>query len=168
MAKRSISVSTFTPTATADTADLVDNTYFASLQGGTATQFLETSEIQLAGQSGSSTPTFMVLGRSSTIAGTLIAGTELREGPLHHATADLGTPPVFGRSATTQAQRSATDGHLLNLTVNAFGGIVRWLAAPGEELSTFGSSGVLAEFNLSAFTGGTPGALGGHWIYEPL
>lgn len=166
MAKRSISVSTFTPVAFADTADLIDNQWFASLQGGTATQFLETSEIQLAGQAGASAPTFMVFGRSSTIAGTLIPGTELREGPLHHASADLGTPPVFGRSATTQPQRSTTDGHLLNLTLNAFGGIVRWLAAPGEELSTFGSSGVLAEFNLSAFTGGTPGLMGGHWIYE--
>lgn len=167
MAKRSISVSTFTPTATADTMNLVDDTWFASLQGGTATQFLETSEIMLEGQAGASAPTFMVFGRSSTIAGTLVAGTELREGPFHHATADLAAPPVFGRSATTQPQRSATDGHLLNLSINAFGGIVRWLAAPGEELSTFGSTGVLAEFNLSAFTGGTPGALGGHWVYEP-
>ncbi len=155
-----------TATATADTTNLVDDQWFASLQGGTATQFLETSEIQLAGQAGASTPTFMVFGRHSTISGTLVAGTQLREGPLHHASADLGTPPVFGRSATTQPQRSSTDGHLLNLTLNCFGGIVRWLAAPGEELSTFGSTGVLAEFGLSAFTGGTPGLMGGHWIYE--
>ncbi len=168
MAKRSLSVSTFTPTATADTIALANDTYFGLLQGGTATQELNFLEIFLGGQAAASAPTIMVFGRDSTVGATVTAGTELREGPLNAATADLAAPPVFGRNATTPPQRSLTDGHLLNLSYNAFGGIVRWLAAPGEELTTVGNTAPLGEMSLSAFTGGSPGLMGGHIIYEPM
>lgn len=167
MAKRSISVSTHTPTATADAADLVDNTFFSVLLGGSSTQRIKTSEIYLGGQAAASAPTIMVLGRDSTVGGTIIAGTEHRDAALDPATAALAAPPLTGRSMTTQPQRSATLGHILNLTLNAFGGIVRWLAAPNEEVSQVGNTASLGELSLSAFSGGTPGAMGGHWIYEP-
>lgn len=167
MAKRSLSVSTFTPTATADTTNLADNTYFGIIQGGSSTQRIDYLEIMLTGQASAAAASIMVFGRDSTVGATVIAGTELREGPFSAATADLAAPPVFGRSATTDPQRSSTDGHLLNLSFNAFGGIVRWLAAPGEELSTVGNTASLGEMSLSAFTGGSPGLMGGHIIYEP-
>jgi hypothetical protein len=57
---------------------------------------------------------------------------------------------------------------LLNLSFNAFGGIVRWVAAPGEEISTVGNTQPLGEVSLSAFTGGTAGLMGAHVVYEPL
>ena len=47
------------------------------------------------------------------------------------------------------------------------GGIVRWVAAPGEEPSTIGNTASLGEVSLSAFTGGTAGLTGAHIIYEP-
>ncbi len=168
MSKWSVSVSNFTPTATADAADLVDDTYFGSILGGSTTQKINVLEVYLGGQAAASAPTIMVLGRDSTVAATLVAGTELRNAPLDPAVAALAAPQVVGRSATTQAQRSATLGHLLNLTFNAFGGIVRWLAAPGEEIQLVGNTASLGELSLSAFTGGTPGAMGGHIIYEPF
>jgi hypothetical protein len=167
MAKRSISVSTFTPTATADATNLVDDTFFSVLLGGSSTQKIVTSEIYLGGQAAASAPTIMVLARDSTIAATVIAGTEHRDAALDEASAALAAAPVTGRSMTTQPQRSATL-HLLNLSFNAFGGIVRWLAPPGGEISQVGNTASLGETSLSAFTGGTPGLMGGHWIYEPL
>jgi hypothetical protein len=58
---------------------------------------------------------------------------------------------------------------LLNLSFNAFGGIVRW-AAPDEHgvLRMLGNTASLGELSLSAYTGGTPGLMGAHIIYEPI
>lgn len=168
MAKRSASVDSFTPTATADTTNLADNTYFGLIQGGSATQRINILEVELGGQAGASAPSIMVLGRDSTVGATVIAGTGFRDAALDAATAALAAAPVTGRSATTDPQRSSTLGHLLNLSFNAFGGIIRWLAAPGEEISIVGNTASLGEVSLSAFTGGTPGLMGGHIIYEPL
>lgn len=166
MAKRSLSLTTFTPTATADTANLVDATYFGIIQGGSATQRIEVQEIYLGGQAAASAPTIMTLARDSTIAVTVSLGTGQNDAALDGAVAALAAPPVVGNTATTKPQRSST-AKLLNLSFNAFGGIVRWVAAPGEEVRITGASANTGELSLSAFTGGTPGAMGGHIIYEP-
>lgn len=167
MAKRIVSVTTQTPTATADTTNLVDATYPFLIQGGSSTQRTNILEIYLGGQAGSSTPTFMVLGRDSTVAtGTNTNGAGQTDAALDAASAALAAPALTGNSqATTKPQRSSTL-HLLNLSFNAFGGIVRWVAAPGEEISLIGNTASLGEISLSAFTGGTPGAMGAHMIYE--
>lgn len=169
MAKRIVSVTTLTPTATADTANLADATYPFLFQGGSATQRTNISEVFLGGQATSSAPTFMVLARDSTVAsGTNSFGTGQTDAALDAATAALAAPVVIGNSnATTKPQRSASL-HLLNLSFNAFGGLVRWIAAPGEEISLVGNTASLGEISLSAFTGGTPGALGCHAIYETV
>jgi hypothetical protein len=166
MAKRILGLTTFTPTATADTTNLVDATYFGVIQGGSSTQRIQVLEIYMGGQAGSSTPTFMLLSRDSTVAATVSLGTGQTDASASASTAALAAAPVVGNTATTKPQRSATL-HLLNLSFNAFGGIVRWVAAPGEEISTVGNTASLGEVSLSAFTGGTPGLMGGHVIYEP-
>src|SRR5882762_2396543 len=167
MAKRIVSVTTQTPTATADTTNLVDATYPFLLQGGTSTQRSNVLEIYLGGQAGSSAPTFMILSRDTTVAVTNSNGTGQTDAPLDAATAALAAAALTGNTNTTKPQRSAT-AHLLNLSFNAFGGIVRWVAAPGEEISIIGNTQPLGEVSLSAATGGTPGALGAHMIYEPF
>ena len=165
MAKRIVSVTTQTPTATADTANLVDATYPFLVQGGTATQRVNISEIYLGGQAGASAPTIMVLSRDTTVAATNSNGAGQTDAPTDASTAALAAPTLTGNTNTTKPQRSAT-AHLLNLSFNAFGGIVRWVAAPGSEISVIGNTAPLGEVSLSAFTGGTPGALGAHLIYE--
>lgn len=167
MAKRALGLTTFTPTATADTTNLVDATYFGVVQGGSATQRVNILEVFMAGQAGSSAPSIMLLSRDTTIAVTISLGTGNTDAPLDAATAALAAPPLVGNTATTKPQRSAT-AHLLNLSFNAFGGLVRWLAAPGEEISIVGNTQPLGEVSLSAFTGGTTGLMGGHIIYEPF
>jgi len=167
MAKWATGLTTFTPTATADTTNLVDATYFTVIQGGSSTQKINILEVFMGGQAGSSAPTFMLLSRDSTVAATVSLGTGQTNAALDHATAALAAAQVVGNTATTKPQRSSTL-HLLNLSFNAFGGLVRWLAAPGEEISVFGNTASLGEVSLSAFTGGTPGLMGGHIIYEPF
>lgn len=167
MAKRIVSVTTITPTATADTTNLVDATYPFMIQGGSATQRNRVWEIYLGGQAGSSTPTYMVLGRDSQVAtGSNSNGSGQNDASAEAATAALALPAFTGNTnATNKPQRSSTL-KLLNLSFNAFGGIIRWVAAPEEVIDIVGNTASLGEVSLSAFTGGTPGAMGAHMVYE--
>lgn len=171
MARRITAVTTITPTATADTANLVDATYPFLLQGGSSTQEIRIHEVSISGQAASSSsPTFMLLSRDSTVAtGTNTMGTGQTDAPLDPATGALAAPPVVGNSnATTKPQRSSSL-HLLNCSLNAFGGVYFWRSNKVEECpSVLGDTASLGEVSLSAFTGGTPGAIGAHMIYEPL
>lgn len=165
MARNSLTVTSITPTATADTTNLVDSTYLFLLQGGNSTMRLNISEIYMGGEAAaSSSPSIMVLARDSTVGATVTAGTT-RNAALDGSSVAPGTLPVFGHIATTKPQRSSTL-HLLHLSFNAYGGIVRWFARPGEEISVVGNTASLGEVSLSAFTGGTTGAMSAHCIYE--
>ena len=167
MAKRIVSITTITPTAFGDTANMTSAAYPFIVQGGSTTQRINILEIYEGGQAGSSTPTFMILGRDSTVAVTNTYGTGQQDAALDASTAALAAPPLTGNTNSTAPQRSST-GHLLNLSFNCFGGVVRWVAPPGEEISIIGNTASLGEVSFSAFTGGTPGAMGAHLIYEPL
>lgn len=167
MAKRSFKVATWTPVAVADAANFTDNGYMA-LQGGSATQRTAVSEVYMGGQATVSSPTIMILGLDSTVGATLTAlGTGQSDSGLDPATAALAAPVVPFTATTTKPQRSATKS-LLNLSFNAFGGIVRWVAYPGEEVWMLGTAVNAGEMSLSCYTGGTPGLLGSHIVYETL
>mgnify|MGYP001560151289 CR=1 FL=1 len=167
MAKRSFKVSTFTPVAVADTVNFTDAGYMG-LMGGSTTQRINVHEVYMGGQATASAPSLMILARDSTVQATPTAlSTGNSDAALDPATAALAAVPVAFVASTTKPQRSATLG-LLNLSYNAFGGIVRWLAAPGEEPSILGNTASFGEMSLSAYTGGTPGLTGAHIIYEPL
>lgn len=169
MAKRSASHRSITPTATADTTNLVDSTYPFAIQGGSSTQQNRISEVFLGGQATASAPTFMVLGRDSTVGATLTADTTMNDAACDPATAALAAAAATFNKATTKPQRSVTLGCLLNLSFNAFGGIVRWTAPDrASEIVLVGNTASLGEISMSAFTGGTAGLLGGHMIYESL
>jgi hypothetical protein len=163
MARWSANQPTWTPTAVADTTNFTDTGYHA-IQGGTSTQRINLLEVYMGGQAGASSPSIMIVGRDSTVGATLSVG---RFAALDAATAALGTNPICFNTATTKPQRSSTLS-LLNLSFNAFGGIVRWVAAPGEEVGMLGNTASLGEVSLSAFTGGTPGLMGSHFIVEPF
>ena len=167
MAKRSFKSATWTPVAVADTVNFTDNGYLG-LMGGSITQRLNIIEVYLGGQAAVTSPCLMLLSRDSVVQVTPTAlTTGQSDAALDPSTAALAAPPVAFTASTTKPQRSATLG-LLNLSFNAFGGIVRWVAAPGEEIGVLGNTASLGEVSLSAYTGGTPGLLGAHLIYEPL
>lgn len=166
MAKWSFSNPSWTPVAVADTTTMTANGA-CFLQGGSSTQKLTVLEVAMTGMAGASAPTLMTLARDSTVGVTSITlGTNGKNAALDPATAALAAAQVAGFSATTMPQRSSTLS-LLQLGINAFGGIFRWVAAPGEEITVLGNTASLGEVSLSAFTGGTPGLMQSHIIYEP-
>ena len=164
MARYSLSSTSTTTAATADTTNLVDQTYSFILQGGSSTMRLNINEIYMGGESGSSAPQVMVLARDSTVGATITAG-QTRNAVTDASNVAPGTIAVFGNAATTKPQRSATL-HLLHPSFNAFGGISRWQARPGEELSLVGNTASLGELSLSAYTGTTAGQISAHCLYE--
>lgn len=169
MARRIVSITTITPTATADTTNLVDATYPFLLQGGSSTQRALIWEIAINGQAASSSsPTFMILARDSTVAATNSNGTGQTDAAMDPSTAALGAPALTGNTNTTKPQRSSTL-HLMNCSLNAYGGNFFWRANRVEECpQVLGNTASLGEVSLSAFTGGTAGAIGAHMIYESL
>ena len=167
MSQFSFKVSTWTPVAVADTTNYTDGGYMG-IMGGSTTQRVAISEIYLGGQATSSAPSIIIVSRDSTVQATptaLSTGNSLAA--VDPASAALAAPPVAFVASTTKPQRSATLG-LLNLSYNAFGGIVRWVAPPGKELMLLGNTASFGEISISAFTGGTPGLTGSHAILEPI
>jgi hypothetical protein len=163
MARWSFQYRTWTPTAVADTANFTAP--FMAMQGGSGTQRMNLWEVFMGGQAGASSPSIMVVARDSTVGATLTNnGTFVALDP---ATAALAAAPAPFSTSTTLPQRSSTL-YLLNLSFNAFGGIVRWVYAPGEEVGMLGNTASNGELSLTAFTGGTPGLMGSHMIFEPF
>lgn len=167
MSTRSLAVRTLTPTVFADTIALTNDTYFGVIQGGSTLQRNEITEIMLGGQAGASAPMIIVGGMNSTIGLTVALGIS-EDAPLDGTSGALSAPAAVGVSAATPPQRSATLGHVLQLSFNAFGGIVRWLAAPNKPIALAGLLINTGSFSLSAFTGGTPGLMSSHIHYESL
>lgn len=171
MAKRIVSEATITPTATSDTTNLVDNTYPFAIQGGSATQRINICEVFLSGQAGASAVAIMIMSRDSQVGtGANTSGSGQMDASLDPATAALALPALTGNQyATNKPQRSATL-HLQNLSLNCFGGVILYRPAvyPDQAPSVLGNTASFGEISVSAFTGGSPGALGGHLIYEPL
>ncbi len=163
MARYSLASSQVTLTAVADANNYTDNGYACFLQGGSSTMQLRISEVQAGGESTSSATALMVFGRDSTVAATGISG--CTNANIDGSSVAPGTLAVFGRVSTTKPQRSATLGHLLNHSFNAFGGLVRWQARQGEEITTVGNTASLGEVSYSG-TSGSSGIVSTHVIYE--
>ena len=162
MARWAANETSWTTSAIADTTNLTSTNYMA-LQGGSATQRINVLEVFIGGLATASAPNIMLVAHDSTVGATLSVG---RFVALDAASAALAAPPVCFNTASTPPQRSSTLS-LLNLSFNAFGGIVRWNAAPGQELGMLGASASLGEISLSAFTGSTAALLGTHFLCEP-
>lgn len=161
MAKYSAAWQSITATPVADTTNMTDSGYQTIIQGGNSTQRLVISEIYAGGEDTTSTPFTFVAARDTTVAATSISG--VKNSLLDASATAPATTAVVGNVSTTKPQRSATN-HLLQLSFNTFGGIVRWVAAPGSELVVVGNTQPLGEVSLSSVTGA--GKTSGHVIYE--
>lgn len=164
MARWSVAQNNWTPTAVADTTVFTNTGYFA-LQGGTTTQRINVLEVYMGGLAAASAPAQMILARDSTIGVTALSGGTIAA--LDPATANLAANPVQFSTSTTKPARSNTL-QMLNLGFNAFGGIVRWVAAPGEEIGMLGTAPSFGEISLSSASTGTPGLMTCHFIIEPF
>lgn len=162
MARYAASWSSVTCVATADTTNMTDAGYPLTLQGGSSTMLVKVNEVYIGGEDTASTPTSFILARDSQVStGGLTIG---RNAATDGSTTAPGTLIAFGNtSATNKSQRSATL-QLLHPAFNTFGGIFRWQARYGEELSMVGNTASLGELSLSSITG--TGKSSGHILYE--
>lgn len=168
MAKYSGTWTSVTATAIADTTALTDNNYPYALQGGTSTQRNQISEVMIGGEATASAVAVLKLARDSTASATLVAGTGGKAPVLLDGSGTApATAPLGGNSASTDPQRSSTL-HLLNASFNMFGGIWRWIANPGYEISMVGNTASLGDMSLSGFTGTGAAATSGHILFETL
>ncbi len=166
MARWSASRAYWTPVAVADTAAMTAAGFHA-IQGGNATQRINVLEVYMGGLAATSAPAQMIVARDSTVMSGATSNAA-RNAPLDPGTAALGAPTLSQDVGSSVLPQRSSTLYLLTLSFNAFGGIVRWVAAPGEELGMLGAAATGGEISLSHGTSGTPGLMSDHIIYEPF
>lgn len=162
MARYSASWTSITAAAVADTTTFTAGQAMGFLRSGAATQQLRVNEVYIGGEDTASTPMTALFARTSTISvGALSVGNNAL---LDAVSTAPGTTAAWGSTAaTTFPQRSSTL-QLLNLSLNTYGGIARWQARYGEEITAYGNTASLGELCLSSKAG--TGKSSGHIIYE--
>lgn len=164
MARYTATWSAITAAAVADTVAFTAGQAPGFLRCGGAAQQHKINEVYIGGEDTASTPTQMILARTSTISvGALSVGNLALADALSTAP---GTAPSWGSTAaTTFPQRSATL-YLLQPSLNTYGGIARWQARYGEEITAYGNTASLGEVCLSSKAG--TGKSSGHIIFEAV
>jgi hypothetical protein len=157
----------WTPTATADTTNLVDGSYQA-LQGANTTQIILVLECYMGGLATVQSPMDMTVAFDSTVATGTLGGSITNTAFGANITSLGGSGPTgFSNATVTKPQRSSSQ-ILLTPAFNAFGGVVRWGALePDERIRMVGNAAGAGEISLSAGTGSTAGPLSSHIVYEP-
>lgn len=159
MAQYTSAADGWTCAAFADAASLTNSNH-QSLRTWSATVAARVIEVFIGGEATSSTVNRMTLRRHSTQGATPTNTTPAQLNPFSPAARALG----FVLCASTQPVVQA--GHLLNLAFNAFGGIIRWVAAPGEEPYFTGATATNNEGSISSLSG--TGIVSSHIIFEEL
>lgn len=160
MAQYSCAPAAWTTATVADSGNLVNSNH-QTLRSWSVTVVDRITEMFIGGEATSSTVVRMAARRNSTQAATPTNVVPAGLSPFSAASAAnfhqlAVTPPVAG--AATQ--------HLLNMSFNAFGGVIRWVAAPGEELYIIGATAANNEISLSSVSGSA--LISSHVIFEEL
>lgn len=162
MARYSSTWTSITATAVADTVTFTAGQCPGFIRSGNAGVKVKIHEVYIGGEDTSSTPTTMIVARTSTISvGTLTVGTTALQDV--DAQAPTNVPSWGSTAGTTFPQRSSTL-YLLNLSLNTLGGIARWQGRQGEELTCQGTTATAGEIIISSKTGA--GKTSGHILYE--
>ena len=169
MARRISSQTSMTPAAVADTFAFTSGQAFGFWRGGSATQYVRFWEISLSGLAAStSSPMIMLFSRNSAASVGALSFTAAvgNDSNLDPFTAALGAPTPAGNIAATTYPQRDTANHLMNCSLNAFGGVYFWRANRAEECpALYGTAVTVGDVSLSCQSG-TIGAIGGHVIYE--
>jgi hypothetical protein len=170
MAKRifTVNIPTFAATAHGVAAT---TSQFMAIKGGTTTQIIDLLEFMVSGMSTASAVGGVVVAYSSTLGITPTAlASPGSDGPMVvNATALASVVIPYFAAGTGPVPSSAVTLPKLNLSLNFFGGIVRWNAAPTQQWTQVGNavnSGESVLWNSSTH-GGASGAANAHIIYEP-
>lgn len=158
----SANVGGWTPAGIADNAQASNNNYHA-LKTWAATGVARIIEVFIGGEATSSTVNRMAHRRA------LNANTPTNVAPMYTGGVSIQGAANAQQYVVATGGPFATNlpnGHLLNLAFNAFGGVVRWVAAPGEELYQFGTANNNSETFLASISG--TGIVSDHIIFEEL
>lgn len=174
MAKYSNSFGQVTMAVTAlGTAPATAGLYY--LVGGSSAFQTKVSEVYLGGEAASaSTVAAMAFGRVSTVAGAV-------SGPIASVLTDIMSAgsastsfPIGYTTWTTSGPSMAVTGVLLRLSYNAYGGIVRWVSSPDQQITMTGTAafatgtqGVGGQLMLQQ-TAGTAALMSGHVLFEVM
>lgn len=164
MARYSLTFTNQTTVAVADTTALTTLKY-AALGGNSSTMQLRVSEVQSGGEASSAAVQALVFARDTTVAATSLTSVGLTNALMDATSTAPGTLALFSNSSTTFPQRSAT-AHLIQHSYNAFGGLARWQARQGEEITIIGNTQPLGECTYSGNTNTVGAPISGHIIYE--
>ncbi len=171
MAKRIFQVTGQTFTATTDSTAMANYTYMA-ISGGSTTQRIDILEVYWGGLASASAPHTLHLARlgtAGTTTSTLLVAQGASDGPMDSATADLRSVVTAYNGCTTGPTTSnlISDARL-NLAGNAFGGIVRWNAAPTQQWTITGNvAPSVSALRCNNAASATSPVLSSHIIYEP-
>lgn len=171
MAKRLFTAQNQSFTAQATNTALTSSTYMA-IQGGSSTQIVDILEIMLSGFATVGTVAGFTFGPCSTPTTPTALASPNSDGPMNqNATALVAGSTVipFVAAATGPSASNAATVAKLNLGMNAFGGIIRWNAAPTQQYTLIGNAsttGVAVLFNSST-GGGSSASANAHIMYEP-
>jgi hypothetical protein len=171
MAKRTFMSQNQNWTAQTTAAALTSATYMG-IQGSTTTQIVDVLEILISGMASASTVASMEFAAASTAPTgiTALAAPNHDFGMNQYITALGAVVSTYVAASTAGPQMSATVGALaLNLSLNLFGGIIRWNAAPTQQITMIGNNAATGSFALynSTAGGGASGLANAHIIYEP-
>jgi hypothetical protein len=136
----------WTPVAHADAAATLANNSYHAIRSTAASTFRVT-EVFIGGEATASTVNRMALRRLSTNGATPTNQTPAALNPLS------GAAVSQGYVAASTGPTIASTQHLNNFALNTFGGIIRWVAAPGEELYGTASTAPNGEVCLDSISG---------------
>jgi hypothetical protein len=170
MAKRifTTSMPTFAATAHGSAATTLQ---FMAIKGGATTQIIDVLEVLVSGTSTASAVVAAMVAYSSTLGVTPTAlASPGSDGPaVVNATALSSVVVTYFAAGTGPIPSNSVTLPKLNLSLNTFGGIIRWNAAPTQQWTQVGnavSGGESVLWNSSTH-GGATGAANAHIIYEP-
>jgi hypothetical protein len=170
MAKRTFSTGSLNWTASATNAAATTSAFMA-LKGAAATQIVDWLEVLISGMATSSVVAAPMTAFSSTLGVTPTAlASPGQDGPMIvNATALSATVVAYFAAATGPIPTNSVTLPKLNFSLNAFGGIIRWNAAPTQQWTQIGNATSGGETVLwnSSTAGGSTALLNAHIIYEP-
>lgn len=115
-------------------------------------------EVLVGGEATTSSAQLTKFARHSTVGATPVAVTPGKLNPRSAAAAAAGF--------SSFSSAAVVGGTLVQLSFNAFGGVVRWVAAPGEELYFVGGTAADTEGSINGT--GVSGSISAHVIFEEL
>jgi len=169
MAKRTFMTQGQTFSATAAGAT-VPNSTFMGIQGSAATQIVDILEVLISGMATASTVASMEFAPVSTVPTTItaLAAPHHDYGNNQYISALSAVVSTYTAATNPPTSSTVVGALALNLGLNLFGGIIRWNAAPTQQVTMIGAGANTGSFLLynCSTGGGASGLANAHIIYE--